>query len=126
MKTQTKPTSPKLAPITSLQPHSKPTTYFGVRTSNSTNFNNGPHGRPAPKPGQQHQDSTVGPTLSDSEWAEYGKSVHANQQAQARRYREIAELKRQAESLHHSMNVRATPGLVEECSNCHGHHEGAC
>lgn len=111
MKTQTKPTSPKLAPITSLQPH--------------TPIDITPIPRSVPKPGQQHQ-ATGGSTLSDSEWAEYGKSVHANQQAQTRRYREIAELKRQAESLHHSMNVRATPGLVEECSQCHDYHQGPC
>jgi hypothetical protein len=60
------------------------------------------------------------------EWAAFGRSVY-----QARL--ELVELKvktvekhREIDELFNGMRNRRDPSTIEECSNCHGRHEGPC
>jgi hypothetical protein len=70
--------------------------------------------------------SLVNNEPTTEEWAAFGRSVY-----QARL--ELVELKvktvekhRQIDELFNGMRNRRAPSTIEECSNCHGRHEGPC
>jgi hypothetical protein len=87
-------------------------------------------GRGAPLPFKHTQAvpkaSLVSNEPTTEEWAAFGRSVY-----QARL--ELVELKvktvekhREIDELFNGMRNRRDPSTIEECSNCHGRHEGTC
>jgi hypothetical protein len=106
--TRTGTTSPKLEPVKPRQ---------GGTRGAPLPFK---HTQPAPKA------SLVSNEPTTEEWAAFGRSVY-----QARL--ELVELKvktvgkhRQIDELFNGMRNRRDPSTIEECSNCHGRHEGPC